>query len=252
MADCAPADFAERMKREDRTQVMFDGKPEDRWLCPSHPDNQQLEIDAMVEIAAKYDVDGIHFDYIRYPSPDGCFCPGCRARFEHVLGAKVAHWPADTRNDEAIRRKWLDFRRDNITRVVAATAEQVHKIKPNLKVSAAVFPNWTVDRDQIGQDWRLWCEKGYLDFVCPMDYTPNAVEFENQVRQQLAWAGDVPCYPGIGLNVWGGQGGFVKLIDFIQVTRRLGTKGFCIFEYDLDKAAQVVPLCGKGVTRPLE
>jgi len=250
MGGRAPKEFADRMKREGRTQVLFGGKPEDRWLCPSHPDNQQLEVDGMVEVATKYDVDGIHFDYIRYPGPEGCFCPGCRDRFEKFSHmAKVARWPADTRNDEATRGKWLDFRRDNITKVVAATSERVRKAKPNVKISAAVFPNWLVDRDSVGQDWKLWCEKGYLDFVCPMDYTPNPGQFENLVKQQIEWAGKVPCYPGIGLGVWAPGDNIVKLIEFIQITRKLGTKGFTIFEYRAPEAAEIVPLCGKGITR---
>ena len=249
MDDRAPADFAARMKREGRTQVLFDGRAEDRWLCPSNPDNQQLEIDAMVEIATRYHVDGIHFDYIRYPGPDACFCRACRDRFERAMGARVAHWPADTRRDETVRRQWLDFRRANITRVVAATAERVHATRPGVKISAAVFPNWAVDRDQVGQDWKAWCEKGYLDFVCPMDYTPSPVEFENRVSQQRGWAGKVPCYPGIGLSVWDPKSDVVKLLDDIQVTRRLNTQGFTVFEYDADGAARVAPLCGLGITR---
>jgi uncharacterized lipoprotein YddW (UPF0748 family) len=237
------------MKAEGRTQVMFGGKAEDTWLCPSHPKNQKLEIDAMVEVATKYDVDGVHFDYIRYPGPEGCFCPGCRERFEKVLGAKVANWPADTRKDEAIRAKWLDFRREQITKGVAAVAEQVRKAKPKVKISAAVFPNWAVDRDGVGQDWKLWCEKGWLDFVCPMDYTPHVASFENLVKQQMEWAGKVPCYPGIGLGVWSPGDNIVKLIDFIGVTRKLGTRGFTIFEYRAPEARDIVPLCGKGITK---
>ena len=41
-----------------------------------------LERDAMLEVATNYDVDGIHFDYIRYPASDHCYCDGCRTRFE--------------------------------------------------------------------------------------------------------------------------------------------------------------------------
>ncbi|MBM4034589.1 MAG: hypothetical protein FJ291_22835 [Planctomycetes bacterium] len=246
----APKDFLARMKAEGRTQVMFGGKAEPTWLCPSHPDNQKLEIDAMVEVATRYDVDGIHFDYIRYPGPEGCFCPGCRERFEKVLGAKVANWPADTRKDDAVRAKWLDFRREQITKVVSATAEQVRKAKPKVKISAAVFPNWAVDRDGVGQDWKLWCERGWLDFVCPMDYTPHIASFENLVKQQREWAGKVPVYPGIGLGVWPPGDNIVKLIDFIAVTRKLGTTGFTIFEYTAPVARDIVPLCGKGITRP--
>ena len=36
--------------------------------------------------ARKYDVDGIHFDYIRYPDGDHCFCAGCRERFGRAAG----------------------------------------------------------------------------------------------------------------------------------------------------------------------
>ncbi|MGA2498918.1 MAG: family 10 glycosylhydrolase [Tepidisphaeraceae bacterium] len=205
MGGRAPREFVERMKHEGRTQVQFNGTPNDAWLCPSHPENQKLETGAMVEVASKYDVDGIHFDYIRYPGPDGCFCPGCRERFEKSIGRKVNNWPGDMRRDPELVGKWLDFRRDNITRTVAAVAEATRKIKPKLKISAAVFPNWAVDRDGVGQDWKLWCERGYVDFVCPMDYTLHNGQFENLVRQQTAWAGKTPCYPGIGLSTWTGS-----------------------------------------------
>jgi len=245
----APRGFLETMKAAGRTQVRFDGKPEDTWLCPSHPANQKLELDAMLEVAKRYEVDGIHFDYIRYPGPDACFCPGCRERFEALIGGKVRNWPADLRRDEELRRKWLDFRRDNITKVVAAVSDAARQAKPGIRISAAVFSNWQVDRDNVGQDWKLWCEKGYLDFVCPMDYTPENSQFENLVKQQLGWAGRVPCYPGIGLSCWPLPSDVCKLIEQIQFTRRLKTGGFTIFNYDPAAARDVVPLCGTGITR---
>jgi len=249
MSHRAPKAFAERMRREGRTQVGFDGKPEPRWLCPSHPENQKLEIESMVEVATKYDVDGVHFDYIRYPGPSRCFCPACRERFEQAIGRKVANWPADVRSDKALEQQWLDWRRSHITKVVAAVAERVRKVKPKVKISAAVFRNWPVDRDKVGQDWKLWCERGYLDFVCPMDYTPNNQDFEQKVARQLEWAGKVPCYPGIGLSVWGSPRDAVKLIEQIQITRRLRTGGFTIFNYGVPEATEIVPLCGEGITR---
>jgi uncharacterized lipoprotein YddW (UPF0748 family) len=249
MSHRAPKEFAERMKREGRTQVRSDGRPEPRWLCPSHPGNQKLEIDAMVEVATKYDVHGVHFDYIRYPGPEFCFCNGCRERFEKTIGVKVKDWPATVRRNEALRQKWLDFRRRNITKVVASVSEFVRKQRPNVKISAAVFRDWSVDRDKVGQDWELWCKRGYLDFVCPMDYTPNNVVFENIVRQQLSWAGNTPCYPGMGLSVWGPSRDIVKLIDQIHITRHLDTGGFTIFEYRAPEAREIAPLCGAGITR---
>ena len=247
----APKDFVARMKAQGRTQVGPDLKPLPRqtWLCPSHPDNQKLEIASMVEVARKYDVAGVHFDYIRYPGNQGCYCAGCRKRFEEQIARGVARWPGDLRKDRALRKQWLDFRRRQITAVVAAVAEQARKARPGIKISAAVFRNWPTDRDTVGQDWKLWCDRGYLDFVCPMDYTPDSWAFQRMVRDQLEWAGKVPCYPGIGVSVWPDPTDIVKLIEQITVTRRLGTGGFTIFNYAGTEAAHVVPLCGLGITR---
>jgi uncharacterized lipoprotein YddW (UPF0748 family) len=250
MGHQTPREFSDRMLAAGRTQVGFDGTAEPRWLCPSHPANQQLEIDAMVEVATKYDVDGIHFDYIRYPDGNHCFCAGCRERFELSLGKKVGNWPSATRKEPAIRQAWLDFRRANITKVVAAVHQAVKQQKPKMQISAAVFPNWTVDRDGVGQDWQLWCERGYLDFVCPMDYTPDPEQFASLVGRQLKWAGQVPCRPGIGISTWHGDMDVPKLIEMVKLTRTLHTGGFTIFNYGSNEAARVLPLCGQGLTRP--
>jgi uncharacterized lipoprotein YddW (UPF0748 family) len=241
--------FVAQKKAEGRTQVNYDGSPNDRWLCPSHPENQKLEIESMLEVARKYEVDGLHFDYIRYPGSEGCFCPGCRTRFETALGRKIDNWPADVRNDEDLIPKWLDFRRQQITTVVAAVAERARQIRPGIRISAAVFYNWLTDRDAVGQDWKLWCEQGYLDFVCPMDYTPSGSHFRRLIEQQLGWAGKVPCYPGIGLSTWSDPTDICGLIEKINITRQLKTGGFTIFNYGPAEATQVLPLLGAGMTR---
>ncbi len=241
--------FVAQRKAEGRTQMNYDGSPNDRWLCPSHPENQTLEIESLLEVARKYAVDGLHFDYIRYPDKEGCFCPGCRTRFETTLGKKVNNWPADVRNEGELVPKWLDFRRQQITTVVAAVAERARQIRPGIKISAAVFPNWLADRDAVGQDWRFWCQQGYLDFVCPMDYTASGSQFRHLVEQQLAWAGKVPCYPGIGLSTWSDPTDICRLIEQINVTRQLKTGGFTVFNYAATEATQVLPLLGEGMTR---
>jgi uncharacterized lipoprotein YddW (UPF0748 family) len=241
--------FMARMKAKGRTQVNYNSSSNDRWLCPSHPDNRKLEIESMLEVARKYDVDGLHFDYIRYPDRDGCFCKGCRLRFEKVINRKVNKWPDDVRNKEELSEKWLDFRREQITAVVAAVTQRAKKIRPDIKISAAVFRNWPVDRNSVGQDWKIWCDRGYLDFVCPMDYTSSSSHFRRMVEQQLTWAGKVPCYPGIGLSVWSDSTDIFKLIEQINITRQLGTGGFTIFNYSRSEASNVLPLLGKGMTR---
>ncbi len=199
----------------------------------------------MVEIVRRYDVDGVHFDYIRYPDGDHCFCNGCKTRFEQATGTSIPHWPQDVLPRGPQRQAWLDWRRGNITTVVKAVSEQARAIKPKIKLSAAVFRNWPTDRDEVGQDWKLWCERGYLDFVCPMDYSASNAQFDNWVKHQREWAGRTPCYPGIGSYMMPPD----RVIEEIQTTRRHDTKGFTIFNYDAATAQSLVPMLGAGITR---
>jgi uncharacterized lipoprotein YddW (UPF0748 family) len=240
----APRDSLDRLRLEGRLQASVGGK-EEPWLCPSHPANQELEVASMVEIVRRYPVDGIHFDYIRYPDNEHCYCLGCQERFTRLVGGSPLRWPQDVRPGGAQRQAWLDWRRANITTVVQRVSEQARAVRRQVRISAAVFRNWPTDRDGVGQDWRLWCERGYLDFVCPMNYTSSEVQFENWGRKQQAWAGTTPCYPGIG--AW--ELTPDRVIGQIQATRRLNSRGFVVFNYDARAAAELVPLLGEGITR---
>ena len=202
----------------------------------------------MIEVATRYAVDGLHFDYIRYPGEHACFCPGCRGRFEKIVGHKIKNWPRDVR-EGGLRGQWMDFRRSNITTVVQAVSRDARRIRPGIRISAAVFPDLNLQRDSIAQDWEAWCRAGYLDFVCPMNYTENSVRFENMIKSQRSWAGSVPLYPGIGLSTWPAGDRICTLIDQVNVTRRLGCGGFTVFEYNEAEAREIVPLCGMGLTR---
>ncbi|HEY5913899.1 MAG TPA: family 10 glycosylhydrolase [Verrucomicrobiae bacterium] len=247
LGQAAPKEFVQRIRQEGRLQASSTGK-EEPWLCPSHPENQALEIASMVEVARNYDVDGIHFDYIRYPDGDHCFCAGCKERFQRAIDQTVARWPADVLANGALREQWLDWRRSNITAVVKAVSQQARAAKPKIKISAAVFPNWAADRDTVGQDWKLWCESGYVDFVCPMDYTPSNRSFENLVRKQMRWASGTPCYPGIGVSASSSHFGVDRVIEQINTTRQHKTGGFTIFNYAGPESRELLPLLGLGIT----
>jgi uncharacterized lipoprotein YddW (UPF0748 family) len=177
--------FVAKMRSQGPVQVRYDGSVNERWLCTSHPANQRLEIESMLEVARRYDVTGLHFDCIRYPDRDGCFCEGCCRRFEDTIGKRIVHWPSEVREDPQLAQTWPEFRRRQITTVVAAVATQARQMRPGIRISAAVFRNWPVDRDTVGQDSKLWCEKGCLDLVCPMDHFSSSATFERAVVNQL-------------------------------------------------------------------
>ena len=244
----APQPFIDSLRASNRTQVSSSGVAMD-WLCPSHPDNFALETNSMLEVVRNYDVDGIHFDYIRYPENDCCYCTGCSARFQSQTGKTVANWPADVLVASALRNSFLDWRRAQITRLVTAVHAGVKAIKPGVQVSAAVFPDAASAFDDVGQDWRLWITNGIVDFVCPMDYTTDLSQFTNLVAQQVSYAaGRIPVYPGIGAFILQPDGTLAQL----QATRAARTQGFTVFELSPTAVTNLLPAIRAGATAPDE
>jgi uncharacterized lipoprotein YddW (UPF0748 family) len=240
----APPEFVARLRTDGRTQK--DRKGEDvNWLCPSHPDNFALERDSMLEVVRNYDVDGIHFDYIRYPDGNACFCNGCRERFEKATGVKIERWPEDALTGEQAE-PFGNWRREQITRLVRAVSEEAHRMKPGIKVSAAVFGNWESARRVVGQDAKAWVDAGYLDFVCPMDYEEDNETFAKWVRLQVAAINHkISSYAGIGAYRLSGP---EQLAAQIQLSRELGADGFVVFNLSEKLATEFLPPMRLGVT----
>ena len=235
-----PKKFLEQMQREKRTVKTVDGK-EDHWLCPSHPKNFELERDAMLEIVKKYDVDGIHFDYIRYPLGKYCYCETCRKRFEADSGRKVKNWPKDCYSGER-KNEFRKWRCKNVTRLVRAVHEEAKKIKPGVKVSAAVFGSYPSCKMSIGQDWVDWAKAGYVDFLCPMDYTSKNQAFEKLVTRQIKLIhGAVPLYPGIGPSASHSRMDAEQVAAQIALAKKLGAAGFVIFNLSPKEAKRLLP-----------
>ncbi len=246
----APQEFIDTLRAQARTQVSVTGEPVD-WLCPSHPDNYQLELDTMLEVAQNYDVDGLHFDYIRYPNSDSCYCTGCLQRFQDQTGQHVENWPSDAHSGP-LRDAYRDWRCQQISRLVQGVSESVHVLKPSLKVSAAVFSRYPSCRDTVGQDWVSWIDHSYLDFICPMDYTEDYELFVNLVDEQMSYAaGRIPLYPGIGASASHSTLSPDQVIMQILATREAGTGGFIIFNYNVSLAETCLPALGMGLTAPL-
>ena len=243
-----PKAFVDKLRSEHRLQMSDTGE-EEPWLCPSNPLNAALERDALVEVARNYPVDGIHFDYIRYPDGRHCFCPPCRVRFEQATGSPVAKWPADVQPKGVRREAWIKWCQENINTVVRTTSEQVRKVRPGIKVSAAVFRQWDQDSRVVMQDWKLWCAQGWLDFVCPMDYTESETGYDSWIRQQKQWAGPAGLVPGIGITSSRTTLAPDAAVRQIEITRRHETQGFILFNYGEREAREIIPTLGLGPTR---
>lgn len=247
--ETAPKLFLDRIRREGRFQADVDGK-EYGWLCPSHPENRKSELESMLEAARKYPIDGLHFDYIRYPGENFCYCGGCRKRFEADSGKPVDDWPKDCRSG-ARKEEYNDWRCRQIASLVEEVAREARMIRPGLKVSAAVFGEYPDCRQVMAQDWPKWVEAGWLDFVCPMNYTEKVPTFARLVRNQMRLAGGkVPLYPGMSPTPSGNNRNLDLILSQMRLTRELGADGFMLFQFDSNTAEYMIPGIGRQLEPP--
>lgn len=246
-------EFLDQMRKEGRLQHTIDGE-EQSWLCPSDPRNRALQKAALEEVATKYDVDGVHFDYIRFPDDNTCFCDGCRERFanayEEATGKKLEGELVELvkKNDE-VGNAWRQWRCDQITALVHEVSDSLRAKRPDIQISAAVFPGYPGTKSSIGQDWGLWIEKGWLDFVCPMDYTSDPGAFKGFVERQLPYTrGKCPIYPGIGMTATGISMKPEEVVLQAKLARDAGAEGFTIFNLTESTAKAALPAFKEGAT----
>jgi len=193
------------------------------------------------ELASRYDIDGLQYDFIRYPNAAGCFCKVCRERFERETGAAVATWPADV-VDGPRHDAWVEFRCARISDLVKYVSTGVRQRNPKLKLSAAVFPDWPACRESIGQDWVRWCREGWLDEVFPMNYTLDPAVFaaRSVVHRDAVPAG-FRVIQGIGSDSGAGSmQGADELAVQIALARQTGSPGWCLFAWHPSHTTQLV------------
>ena len=239
----APPEFQKQMVRANRVMRGPDNHPILQsgfaWWCPSQEANRSFLKGCVQELLTRYpSLDGLQFDYLRFSEQPSCFCPHCRLEFERSLGHKVRSWPASVQGG-MLTTEFLEWR----TRLIDSWAQQLgalaRQTRPGLRVSCAVFSDLDRAREEKAQDWKAWLDRGYLDYVCTMTYTPDLREFERLVRKQQSWA------TGRGQLVVGiGSWKFAQMAPLsaeIDITRRLGAAGFALFSYDDAEARNFLP-----------
>lgn len=208
---------------------------EGAYADPANPEVKQFLKSVFLDIAANYDVDGIHFDFVRYPSRDYCYCDNCTKAFADYIDTGLApeekaafdNHPLKTARALAFSLKWDNWRREQVTELVRNISSEARKLKPNLQVSAAVFANSKDAYEHRFQDWKRWLNEGLLDFICPMAYSKDTKIVEQQILDTVQAAGKVPVYAGLG--AW--QNTPESTLEKISRVRSAGAKGIVLFSY---------------------
>ena len=131
-------------------------------MDPGVPETADYILSLVKEIVNGYDIDGIHFDYIRYPE-------------------EAKKFPDKALYNKSGKKKSLaDWRRENINRMVYRIYDWVKQTKPWVQVSSSPLgkynriervPNagWTA-YESVFQDPKMWMQQGKQDMIVPMMY----------------------------------------------------------------------------------
>lgn len=163
----------------------------DQWMMnPGVPQTANYLARICQEIAANYEVDGIHLDYIRYPEATISF------------------------NDEATYRRYgnkqsrSQWRTSNIDRCVKMIHDAVKAVRPWIKLSCSPVGKysdlaryssygWNA-RDAVSQDAQRWLREGWMDMLFPMMYF-DGIHFYPFLADWKEHDAGRPIVPGLGI-----------------------------------------------------
>ncbi|QQE13328.1 family 10 glycosylhydrolase [Planctomycetota bacterium] len=138
------------------------------WMDPGKEEVMKRSMDVFLDVAKRYDVDGIHIDDYFYPYHD----------------AKDGDFPdADTYKaykDKGGKLTKSDWRRDNVNKFIEKFYKELKKVKPSVKFGISPFGIWKPgypshvwgmnQYEAIFADAKLWFNKGWLDYFTPQLY----------------------------------------------------------------------------------
>ena len=252
-----PRDIAQQLAIEDIQSPAYVGRLA-RWTRQQSADVEGLYTSPIApeaaahteivvrDIAKRYRVDGIHFDYARYPSDRFDYSRTAIREFRNAVRPRLSDAQRRTLDAEealdflaypdALPEDWRQFRISRMTALIARLHKAVKEERPDATVSLAAVPDMREALARKLQDWSAWLNAGLLDALCPMVYTQEASRFAEQVSAIREVAAGRPVWAGIGAY----RLSPTQTIENINTARKLGAAGVILFSYDslTDPAAE--------------
>ncbi len=174
-----------------------DGHPmtSHRSLSPGLPEVRAYLVKVAMEIVRKYDIDGLHLDYVRWNEytnglqsqrfakmfPENRMLDGMitEAQIEELNSNQAGRYLYDVEHPYSAGvpsgfASWEDWWRWSVTEFVRTLHDSIQAVKPWVRLSAAVLGkyNWSGWQayGTVYQDAALWFNKGYVDQLTPMHY----------------------------------------------------------------------------------
>ena len=192
------------------------------WASPANPIVQSHILSVAADLAARYEIDGLHLDLVRYSSSNYSSDPATRRAFTDALAISPT----------LVFTSWQpQFQRDQVSGLVARIYSATTALKPNLLVSAAVWPTYSSGYNSYYQDSKGWLANGISDANMPMLYSSDIVNdlpaWTARAQGFIADAHGRYVFPGISTD----YADVNQLIDRIEAARSLGARGVALFSY---------------------
>jgi uncharacterized lipoprotein YddW (UPF0748 family) len=214
------------------------GVVEGLYASPIIPAAADHVVSIVTNLARRYDLDGLHLDYIRYPKETFDYSRYAVAQFRSHLAPALSDTVRRSIDERAIvdpfawpdafKEEWRKFRMARLSALVMRIRTAVKQERPSIALSAAVAPDPEEAAAVRLQDWRSWIEGRLLDAVCPMAYTQDSAVFAAQVAAVQAAAGTSAVWAGIGSYRLTPE----QTLEHISAARRAGAAGIALFSYD--------------------
>jgi len=200
--------------------------PSDWWtywytfLSPGHPEARAHIHAVYMEVLQRYpQIDGIHYDYFRYPSEVGDYS------WNPVDVSLFTAWAGGTPDEKP--SEWSQWKREQITALARENYREGKKIRRGTMFSGAVLGRYSSGRNTYFQDSHAWLAEGIIDCIMPMLYTADTVYFSNMVQEHVSARNGRFVAPGIGVSSVTVSG----LLDEIRISREKGAQGVTLFAY---------------------
>lgn len=176
------------------------------------------------EVVSAYpDLDGVQFDYIRYPdtSPAYGYTPVNMERYKDETGS-------DSIGE--CDKSWKEWKRRQVTELLDALTKKARTVRPGIEVSATGCMPYVRAYYEAFQDWPSWLENGIVDFVTVMSYSPYPGQFERWIAKAGAKVRDFSKVNiGLGAYRLAGSPGIFR--NEFRIAGSSGAGGWVIFHY---------------------
>ena len=157
-------------------KTLADYKIDNQYFLEPGDMRVRKELVSMVEeIVRGYpELDGIQFDYIRYPDshPRYGYTPANIDRFKKSTGLKKVREGS---------RAWSDWKRAQVTELLKLLIQSARSVRSKIRVSATGCMSYDRALQEAFQDWPSWLNKGLVDFVTVMNYSADPKEYERWI-----------------------------------------------------------------------